>query len=218
MMIRRFSIAVMLMAGALAVNAQDSAAPEEANRAAARERLESYLEATQTLRARFRSVLLDERRSTLAESAGQVALKRPGRFRWEYTVPSPSLLIADGESLWSFDPELEQAVVRRMDDMDGANPTQLLGGDADLERDFDVVGAYRAAGVDWVEVTPRAIASDFDTIRLGFVDGTVTMMELGDKLGQVTQILFEDVEINTPLADAQFEFVPPPGTDIVGAP
>jgi outer membrane lipoprotein carrier protein len=215
-MLRIIPLAVVLMAAAPQAMAQAPA--DDANQAAARERLAGYLTATQTLRASFRSVLLDERRTALAESAGRVALKRPGRFRWEYTTPSPSLLVADGESVWSFDPELEQAVVRRIDEMDGANPTQLLGGDADLDRDFNVVGAYRVDNVDWVEVTPKAIASDFDTIRLGFVDGTVTMMELGDKLGQVTQILLDDVEVNQPLADAQFQFEPPPGTDIVGAP
>lgn len=215
MIVRVLSLIVCLLAGAVHAAAQ---VPVPDALEGAHERLANYLGATRTLSAGFRSILLDEQRAILAESSGRVALKRPGRFRWEYTSPSPSLLVADGKLLWSFDPELEQAVVRRIDEMDGANPTRLLGGEADLDRDFNIVGAYRADDVDWVEVTPKAISSDFDRIRLGFSEGAITMMELSDKLGQVTQILLEDVQVNQPMSDDRFEFEPPPGTDIVGAP
>lgn len=210
--------ALLSLAFTTVAMAQGIEAEGPAGQAEARKRLEQYLDQTRSLSAQFRSVLLDESGRTLAESAGTVALKVPGRFRWEYTAPSPSLLIADGESLWSFDPELEQAVVRRIDEMDAANPTRLLGGDADLDRDFVVVGSFRVDDVDWIELAPRTVASDFDMIRLGFDDGHVVMMDLGDKLGQVTRIALADVVVNEPLDNALFRFEPPPGTDVVGAP
>ena len=40
-------------------------------------------------------------------------------------------------------------------------------------------------------------------------------MRLTDNLGQVTVLEFRDIQRNRPLDEAQFDFVPPPGTDVV---
>lgn len=184
--------------------------------AAARKTLQGYLDATTSLRANFRSVLLDERRIPVAESSGVVMVKRPHRFRWEYQEPNPSLILADGERLWSYDAELEQAVVRNLADMEGANPSNLLGGDTRVDEDFDVLGSYRSDTIEWVELRPRG-QSDFTRVRLGFAGGKIELMELHDQLGQVTQIALTELEANADLDDSLFRFEPPPGTDIVGA-
>lgn len=196
-------------------DAPGDALQPDAEVADARALLDAYLENTQTLTAGFTSVLMDENRERMAESAGQVAIKRPGRFRWEYTAPEPSLLVTDGVSLWNFDPDLEQATVTRIADLDSANPAQLLGGGADLDRDFEIVGGYRTGEVEWVEVRPRAATSDFDSVRLGFSDTTLSMMELRDKLGQITQIALSDVVTNEAVADERFAFEAPEGTTVV---
>lgn len=219
--IQTFAVAVLGLA-CLVARADDPAlarpdAPTPENVAAARATLTDYLARTESMRAQFRSVLLDEARAPLAESAGEVAIKRPHRFRWEYVSPAPSLILADGEKLWSFDAELEQAVVRNMADLDGANPSHLLGGDGNVDDDFDIVGLYQVGEIAWVELVPKRAASDFTKVRLGFSKGDIVLMELGDQLGQTTQIQFTDIEVNAPLADAMFVFEPPPGTDIVGA-
>ncbi len=195
--------------------AQSPPQPDESI-AAARRTLQDYLDTTLSLRANFRSVLLDERRVPVAESSGVVMVKRPQRFRWEYRQPSPSLILADGERLWSYDAELEQAVVRNLADMEGANPTNLLGGDSRIDEDFDVLGAYRSDTVEWIELRPRG-QSDFTRVRLGFAAGKIELMELHDQLGQVTQIALSEFEANPDLADGLFQFEPPPGTDVVGA-
>ncbi len=178
--------------------------------------LQAYLDAIDSLRADFRSVLLDERKIPVAESSGVLMIKRPHRFRWEYREPSPSLILADGEKLWSYDADLEQAVVRRMDEIEGANPSSLLSSDARLEEDFDVLGAYHSGDVEWVDLRPQG-QSDFTRVRLGFDDGVISLMELHDQLGQITQIALSGVDDTPDLDDGLFRFEPPPGTDIVGA-
>lgn len=206
-----------LAAGAYLSAAQaPSAAAQADNVDKARATLTGYLSQTRSMRGKFRSVLLDEQRVPLAESSGLVAIKRPHRFRWEYLSPAPSLILADGVKLWSYDAELEQAVVRSMADMDGANPSNLLGGDVDVDQDFNVIGLYKVDDIEWVELEPKRAASDFTKVRLGFEGGNVVLMELGDQLGQTTQIQFTDIEVNVPIADDQFVFVPPAGTEIVG--
>lgn len=182
---------------------------------AATARMRAYLDSTTTLRASFRSLLLDERREPLAESVGEMALKRPGRFRWEETAPESALLVTNGVSLWNYDPELEQVVIQDVASLDIANPAQLLGGDADLEKDFKVVGGYRVDDIEWVDVRPRTNTSDFDIVRFGFRDTALAMMEFHNKIGQITQYVLTDVVANKPIDDDRFTFSPPPGTEIV---
>ena len=212
--------ALLAVVGATVASAQDAAPSSEATAAdpsvaAAEKRLRDYLGETETLTANFRSLVLDEEREPLSESVGTLLVKRPGRFRWEETSPEPLLLVTDGTSLWNYDAELEQVTVQNVSDLDRANPAQLLGGGADLERDFVVVGGYRVDTLNWVDVRPRATTSDFDNVRFGFDDRGLAMMELRNKLGQITQVVLDDVSVNQTVADDRFRFVPPPGTDIV---
>ena len=212
--------ALLALVSAVFAPAQDTAPSSDAavadpTVAAAEKRLRNYLDETETLTASFRSLVLDEEREPLSESVGTLSIKRPGRFRWEETAPEPLLLVTDGTSLWNYDAELEQVTVQNVSDLDRANPAQLLGGGADLERDFVVVGGYRVDTLNWVDVRPRATTSDFDNVRFGFDDSGLAMMELRNKLGQITQVVLDDVAVNKSVADDQFRFVPPPGTDIV---
>lgn len=189
-----------------------SAAPEDAS--AARDRLESYLNNTESMRGSFRQIDLNDQDNAISESVGKVAVQSPGRFRWEYVSPEPQLLVTDGESLWNFDPDLESVYIRTVASLEGANPAQLLNGEADLKRDYEVVGSYSIEGVEWFEVRPKAAASDFEQVRLGFVEGTVNMLELWAKTGSKTQIILSDVQMNPELDDKLFSFVPPDGVDV----
>jgi len=207
-----FIVALGLSAGAPA-GAQAPVSDDATQ--AAHDRLVAYLDATKTLTASFRSVQLDENRDAYAQLSGRVEIKRPGRFRWEYEQPEPELLVANGETLWHYTPDLEQVVVREIGQLSAANPAQLLVGDVALDDEFDVVGASRLDNMDWGEIKPRKGESDFGSVRLGFVDGSLSMMEMGDKLDQITQFVFTDVVTNEALADTRFEFSPPPGTEVV---
>ncbi len=209
------SFALTLLAMALPAFAQAPAEATAADATSARARLVEYLADTQSISADFRAVQLDEERVAMTEQTGRMAIKRPGRFRWDYLTPSESLIVSDGEMLWTYDPDLEQVMERRIDELEGSNPTQLLGGDADLDRDFEVLKAFRVDKVDWIEVKPRDAASDFDLVRLGFVEGTINMMEMHDKLGNITQFALTNVVANGAIDDALFAFKPPPGTDVV---
>lgn len=189
-----------------------SAVPEDV--AAARDRLVAYLGKTRAMRGEFRQVDLNDEQEAVSESIGNVAVQSPGQFRWEYVSPEPQLLVTDGKSLWNFDPDLESVYIRTVASLEGANPAQLLNGEADLERDYDVMGTYQVQDVEWFEVRPKGSSSDFEQIRLGFEDGTISMLELWAKTGSKTQIVLSAVEVNPELPASLFTFVPPAGVDV----
>ena len=51
---------------------------------------------------------------------------------------------------------------------------------------------------------------------IGFDGTTPQRLELVDGSNQVTRIEFENVVVNPDLADAEFEFRPPAGVDVIG--
>lgn len=69
-------------------------------------RIEAYLNAITTLKARFLQV---DQRGQVAQ--GTLWISRPGRMRFEYDPPSPILLVADGTSVTFHDRQLDQTSV-----------------------------------------------------------------------------------------------------------
>lgn len=177
--------------------------------------LRTFLAETVTLEAHFSQVLLEADSDRAQVSEGTFYLHRPQRFRWDYTRPAPQLVVADGEHLWLFDPDLEQATVRRLDDGLSSTPAMLLSGDGNFDDSFRVGAAYHEDGFDWVELAPISAAADFAGVRVGFENGRLASMELIDALGQTTVIRFSDVQVNIPLDPALFQFTPPPGVDVI---
>ncbi|NHA14326.1 outer membrane lipoprotein chaperone LolA [Thioalkalivibrio sp. XN279] len=221
-MMRRFpcfacaALALLAVAAAwapAAARAQDVPGTEQPSRAP--ELLRAFLAETVTLEAAFSQVLLEADSQHTQVSTGRFYLHRPQRFRWDYEAPVPQLVVADGENLWLYDPDLEQATMRRLDDGLSSTPAMLLSGDGSLDDSFRIGAAYREDGFDWVELAPLSGEADFAGVRVGFVDGVLASMELIDALGQTTIIRFEEVVVNEPLDAALFQFVPPPGADVI---
>lgn len=196
-----------------AARAQEAPDMEQPPRAP--ELLRAFLAETVTLEANFSQVLLEADSQHAQVSTGRFYLHRPQRFRWDYRSPVPQLVVADGENLWLYDPDLEQATVRRLDDGLSSTPAMLLSGDGSLDESFRIGAAYREDGFDWVELAPLSGEADFTGVRVGFIDDVLASMELIDALGQTTVIRFDEVAVNEPLDPALFQFVPPPGADVI---
>ncbi len=183
------------------------------------ERLKRYMDNTESLSADFTSVLLDDSGKQIAMSSGTVAIKVPGKFRWQYESPDPSLLIADGVDLWHFDELLEQVNVSAISDYRGANPSTLLGGDSSKITDgFRVTGSHKTEGDQWIVLETKDRNSDFVTVRIKFGDETIELMELIDRVDQTSRISFSEVAVNPDLSDTLFEFDVPKGASLIGQP
>ena len=185
--------------------------------------LDRYLSGLQSLRAEFTQVVVDARGQEIERGAGLLAVQRPGRFRWEYApraagADAGQLLVADGRNLWFFDRELAQVTVKPVDEALSATPIVLLSGTAaELAAAFTIEPAPRAAGLDWVRVTPRSASADFAQAQLAFKGATLARMVISDRLGQTVTLQFGRSVRNAALPATQFQFEPPPGVDVIGS-
>jgi outer membrane lipoprotein carrier protein len=205
------------LAGLAAVLAFALAAPLAGSAADDRglERLQTFLERTQSMRAGFRQEIVDAAGAVVESSSGRMALKRPNRFRWDYTDPYVRVVVADGERLWLYEADLQQATVRPLTAGLGETPAALLTGDrAALER-FTVEQEWSEGGLEWVRLAPRSAESDFEAVAVGFAGDRPAQLDIRDRLGQQTRIHFSEVQLNARLADDAFTFEVPAGVDVI---
>ena len=184
--------------------------------AGAVDQLHQFLSSTRTLKAEFSQMVIGKGGRKPQQSSGLVAISRPGKLRWDIQKPYPQLVGGDGEKIWIYDTELKQITVRKAGQAIGGSPAALLSGENDLEKNFTLKEAGEAEGMAWVEATPKASDSGFESVRLGFAGRDLKAMELQDSFGQTTHIRFSRLERNPVLPAATFKFTPPAGVDVVG--
>ena len=182
----------------------------------ARATLQQFTDGLQGLDGRFVQRVFDGGGRMNEESQGRVELSAPRQFRWEYAEPFPQLIVADGDHVWIYDPDLEQVQVRTQSYEEQSSPLAALIDPAELDRQFDVSDGGPGDGVEWVVLTPKGDEAQFDSARLGFAGGQLQRMEMRDGLGQRTEISFEGWKRNPGFAADTFRFEPPPGVDVIG--
>ncbi len=187
-----------------------------ADDALAHQRIVALFDNLKTLQAEFSQTVLDSELNVVRETSGTLQLSRPGKFRWEYAAPFAQIIVADGLNLWTYDPDLEQATVKPLENSLASSPAAVFTGDAPLDENFTVREMGQAGVLYWVALIPKVHDGDFESIRIGLENNQLATMELRDSLGQITRIIFRNVVRNPSLAPETFVFTPPTGADVIG--
>lgn len=178
-------------------------------------RLTEMLNKAQTITGRFSQLTLDGSGTQLQETSGELALKRPGLFRWHTDEPMEQLLVSNGEKVWLYDPDLQQVTIQTLDQRLTHTPALLLSGDVSkISENFEITHKEGGDVVDFI-LKPKAKDTLFDTLRLSFRNGVINDMQLIDSVGQRTNILFLGAKMNQKLDAAQFDFKIPEGADVI---
>jgi outer membrane lipoprotein carrier protein len=183
--------------------------------AASTQDLQHFFNKVQRYSARFDQVVLDEAMNPIQESSGNLWIDRPGKFRWDYTVPYVQHIVGDGKQVWVYDVELKQVAVRRMQGALGATPAILLAGKGSLEAGFVIKDLGRQGELDWVQMKPKKSDGGFENIRIGFEKGKIRTLEMVDGFGQTTRVTLKDAKENVRISADKFTFKPPPGVDVI---
>ena len=147
-------------------------------------------------------------------SSGQFEFMRPNRFRFGYSKPFEQVIVADGDKVWIYDKDLNQASSRRIAQALGSTPAALLAGGS-LDKEFTLAAEQPRDGLEWALATPRAKDGPFQSMRVGFRGRELAAVEITDSFGQRTQLLFSDFKANPPLPAERFRFTVPAGADVI---
>jgi outer membrane lipoprotein carrier protein len=185
--------------------------------AGARDDLTTFTKGLKGLDGRFTQQVFDANGKLKETSSGRFALSAPHLFRWEYTKPYEQLIVADGQRVWVYDPDLQQVTRRQQGAEEQNSPLAALVDPAKLERDYVLHDAGTKDGLNWLDVSPRkANDTGFRSARLGFGPQGLETMQVVDALGQKTRIDFSGWKRNPAFSSGTFRFVPAKGVDIVG--
>lgn len=218
----RFSIILGLVLCALGLHSPA--------RAGGLQLLDQFLKNSQSGRAQFVQVVsspakTDDQGKTTQKtktSSGQFAFQRPHNFLFEYRKPQAQTLLADGQSLWTIDFDLGQAISRSQANTLASTPVALIATAnhrAVLEKEFVLQEMPATSdGLQWLSATPKAKDSTLAAIRMGFKavgqQVELSTLEMTDAFGQQSKMQFSQFEINPTLDKSIFKAKIPPGMEV----
>lgn len=183
-------------------------------RADALDALKAFVRDAKTGQANFTQTVTAPDGLKKKTSSGSFEFARPNRFRFTYAKPFEQVIVADGQKVWIYDSDLNQASSRKLSQALGATPAALLAGGS-LEKDFELKPAPDKNGLVWVEAVPRAKDGALQSVRIGFRGSELAAIDILDSFGQTSLLQFSQMTTNLPLAADRFRFVVPPGADVI---
>ena len=183
---------------ACALAASPAAAAEEPTEAEIVEELNTYLRTLSTMSGNFIQIAPNGH-----ISEGQFAIRRPGRMRFEYSPPDPTLFVVDGFWVAVLDEKNDRSIDRFPL---SETPLNLI-----LKEDVNISKEGVIAAVQADDKEYRITATDPD----GLAQGDITLIfdrdplqlkqwVVTDALGQSTTIVLRDAEIGGPLSNELF--------------
>lgn len=193
----------------IALTQSATAAP--ADNLVAAKRLNKLLTNTKSMTADFTQTTKGATNGTFK---GSMSVQRPNNFRWETKSPSEQLIVANGNSMWIYDKDLEQATKQGVDSQVGNTPALLLSGDpSKIDKNFKITQPYE--NKNYYVLYPKSSDASFKDLSVSFSGGKPVMMVLNDTLGQTTSIKFSGIKMNPSISSNQFKFTPPKGVDVI---
>ena len=186
------------------------------------ESLEGFVKTVKSGRADFTQTVTapsrDGEPSRVKTSTGTFEFQRPGKFKFDYKKPFAQSIVADGQTLWLYDADLNQVTQRPQAQTLGSTPAALIAAAPDLralQNDFTLEAGPDRDGLQWVKATPKSKDGQLQSVQVGFQGDALAALEILDSFGQRSVLRFSKVEVNPSLAASTFAFKAPAGADIV---
>lgn len=144
------------------------------------------------------------------QGSGAMQIKRPNLFRMDNKTPQENQIIADGKTLWFYDPFVEQVTANWVKDAVNNTPFVLLT--SNEKSHWDQYNVQQNA--DTFVLKPKSKNSNikqFD-IRID-ADGVLKGFSTIEKDGQSNLYVLRNIK-NTDLADKLFQFSVPKGAEL----
>ena len=176
--------------------------------------LKDFIRDVKTGRAQFTQTVTSPDGAKKKTSTGSFEFSRPTRFRFVYAKPFEQVIVADGQKVWIYDADLNQASSRKFSAALGATPAALLAGGS-LDKDFDLAALPARDGLDWASATPKAKDGAFKSVRVGFRGKELAALEIVDAFDQRSLLQFSQFTPGVGFGAETFQFKPPAGADVI---
>ena len=152
------------------------------------------------------------------KARGKLYFKRPGRMLWRYEEPKGQFVLADGKSLYYYQPEQAQIIKSPLKNAFRSDiPLSFLLGIGSLKRDFKVSLKGLEQGHYVLQLGPKGELGGVGEITLGIDRDKFDILwaRIRDAAGNVTTLRFSDMRKGIGLKDSLFRLQVPDGVDVV---
>ncbi len=169
-----------------------------------------------TMQTSFQQSLGGKGRITRIEQ-GELFLLRPGKMRWDYSVPAGKIFLVDGKSVYYYNPatrKAERSPVKESGDL--RVPLAFLMGRLDFQRDFREFRTRAQGEITHVIAAPKSNKAPYTEVEFE-VDRQARILSVavtGHDQSTMT-FRFHGEKLGAPLAAGQFDFVKPEGVELV---
>ena len=154
---------------------------------------------------------------------GNFYFSKPDLVRLEYTSPKGQLMVADGRYYWFYQPQddISQAMRAPMEEAGASVPRYILGGDLTGKFKIELTGMDERGGSTCyvLDLVPRESNPYYQDLR-AWVDRrsfATRTVRYEDESGNFNTFDLKDLRENIEIKPNKFEFVPPPGTQVLEA-
>ncbi len=184
--------------------------------------LEKFVQTVSTGRCEFTQVVTSPGNNKHKTSTGSFAFARPDRFRFNYVKPFLQTIVADGKTVWLYDPDLNQVTKRKQSVVLGTTPAALIAAAPNvlaLQQHYTLSNAPDRDGLQWVLAIPTEADGSMQSIQLGFTAtdamASLAVLEMMDSFGQRSVLRFDRFEVNPVLPVELFRYKSPAGADVM---
>ncbi len=184
----------------------------------AKQQLIDHLAQLSFFSANFNQKIIDLEGQVLLEGSGKIAMSKPNLIHWQTITPDETLLVSDGNTLWSYDPFIEQASAYSLAKSIHNTPILLLTSDEpSLWQAYQVIKAPSSqANTSRFEVLPLTNNGQIKKLTLSFSEVTknqtqLSAMSFEDATGQISEISLTQFNGKVKPAASLFEFTLPQG-------
>jgi outer membrane lipoprotein carrier protein len=149
---------------------------------------------------------------------GTVSIKKPGKMKWSYGAPDTQVLISNGNTLWLYVPDEEQATKVPIESIYSSNtPALFLAGKGKLTQSFNVESVNLDKDPLSITLTPKADDQSLTRLKLfaNKKNYQITGSTVYDKLGNKTEIRFSNIKTNREIPEKTFQFQAPTNVEVL---
>ena len=170
-----------------------------------------------SFKAEFAQTLTHRESGAVEKRQGTLTFAKPLRLLWQTSSPRKELLLITKDVIWNYIPDEEIAYQYNPNLMHGAaNIIQVITGQADLMRDFEVKRVGLENNLQRLKLYPKNPTTQLveADIWVDAKSGVIMKSESVDFYGNGNTIAFTSYTENVQIKDSLFRFSPPKGVEV----
>ncbi len=173
-------------------------------------RLKAELSNLSSLYSTFKQTVVDVNNKTIQRGEGVFALATPDKLYWHLTQPDESLIVANGDDVWIYNPFAEEVTVMNLHQAIASSPMTLL-----IYRDDKTWSNYKVqkSGNCFI-ITPKSADVNVTGVESCFENDQLSKFVIHDAQGNTSTFELSNQRILKSTETKLFDFVPPEHVDI----